>query len=129
MLALMRREEEGFSIYAPGVGKIRVFVIHLQRGQVHLGIDAPPAVAIVRDELIGSLKPQDHIHIRIPRSHEPLTFCGKNTALEPMRAVSYQEIEMFHNDVVCLSCRTGLDSFMDREQYGDSQHAEVRDDG
>jgi carbon storage regulator len=48
MLVLSRKQFEGIQI-GPG---IRIKVVKVDRNQVRLGIEAPPDVMIVRDELV-----------------------------------------------------------------------------
>ncbi len=48
MLVLSRKQFEGIQI---GAG-IRIKVVKVDRNQVRLGIEAPPDVMIVRDELV-----------------------------------------------------------------------------
>ena len=51
MLVLARRLHE--SIVLPGLG-ITVQVVAIRRGSVRLGIVAPPGVAVLREELVGT---------------------------------------------------------------------------
>lgn len=51
MLVFSRKLEE--SLVLPGVG-ITVKVLGISRGQVKLGIDAPPDVAVYRKELLDA---------------------------------------------------------------------------
>ena len=48
MLVLSRKQFEGIQIGAD----IRIKVVKVDRNQVRLGIEAPPDVLIVRDELV-----------------------------------------------------------------------------
>jgi carbon storage regulator len=50
MLVLSRRRNEKFVL--PGLG-VTVQVLDIGRGQVRLGITAPPHVPILREELVG----------------------------------------------------------------------------
>jgi len=50
MLVLSRRPQE--KVVLPGLG-ITIRVVAIQNGRVRIGIEAPPAVAIVREELLS----------------------------------------------------------------------------
>lgn len=121
MLALTRRTDESVTIYAPGVGKIRLIVAHIGGSQVRILFDAPPAVMIVRDEILPDLDPKDRIHIRIPRCSDPLTFCKRDYNDGHLRATSYLELEAYPypDEVVCPDCRAGLDRFLSIEERAD----------
>jgi carbon storage regulator len=54
MLVLSRRPNE--KIVLPGLG-ITVQVVSVKPGVVRLGIDAPPAVQVLREELLGRPEP------------------------------------------------------------------------
>jgi carbon storage regulator len=54
MLVLSRKQFEGIQIGAD----IRIKVVKVDRNQVRLGIEAPPDVMIVRDELVND--PEAH---------------------------------------------------------------------
>ncbi len=49
MLVLSRKQFEGIQIGSD----IRIKIVKVDRNQVRLGIEAPPDVAIVRDELVA----------------------------------------------------------------------------
>ena len=49
MLVLSRKQFEGIQIGS----QIRIKVVKVDRNQVRLGIEAPPDVMIVRDELVS----------------------------------------------------------------------------
>ena len=49
MLVLSRREQEVILVG----DDIRIVVLEIRRGQVRLGIDAPPEVKVLREELTG----------------------------------------------------------------------------
>jgi carbon storage regulator CsrA len=62
MLVLSRHLNE--RIVLPGLG-ITVQVVAISRGVVRLGIEAPPQVDIVREELLGRLAdPAGHLEVR-----------------------------------------------------------------
>ncbi len=54
MLVLERQQGEGFLID----GKIRVVIVRVEGRQVKVGIQAPPEVKIVREELAGGPQPK-----------------------------------------------------------------------
>lgn len=55
MLVLSRKRREGLRI-GPD---IRITVVKLDRGHVRLGVEAPPDVAVLRDELL--LDPEERV--------------------------------------------------------------------
>jgi carbon storage regulator CsrA len=63
MLVLSRRLNE--KIVLPGLG-VTIQVVDIRRGAVRLGIDAPPKVYVLREELVG--KPQASADPRKPES-------------------------------------------------------------
>jgi carbon storage regulator CsrA len=54
MLVLSRRLDE--SIVLPGLG-VTVRIVAVKRGVVRLGIEAPPHVKVLREELAGEARP------------------------------------------------------------------------
>lgn len=54
MLVLSRKQLEGIQIGAD----IRIKIVKVDRNQVRLGIEAPPDVLIVRDELVHDAEVQ-----------------------------------------------------------------------
>jgi len=48
MLILTRRPQESIIIN----GNIKITILKMNRGQVRIGIDAPPEVLILREELV-----------------------------------------------------------------------------
>ena len=52
MLVLSRKQLEGIQIGAD----IRIKIVKVDRNQVRLGIEAPPDVLIVRDELVNDVE-------------------------------------------------------------------------
>jgi carbon storage regulator len=54
MLVLSRKQFEGIQIGAD----IRIKIVKVDRNQVRLGIEAPPDVMIIRDELV--IDPEAH---------------------------------------------------------------------
>jgi carbon storage regulator CsrA len=60
MLVLSRRLRE--KIVLPSLG-VTVQVLGVRRGAVRLGIDAPPDVTVLREELVG--KPDPHADRRV----------------------------------------------------------------
>ena len=54
MLVLSRKQLEGIQIGAD----IRIKIVKVDRNQVRLGIEAPPDVLIVRDELVNDAEVQ-----------------------------------------------------------------------
>jgi carbon storage regulator CsrA len=63
MLVLSRRLNE--KIVLPGLG-VTIQVLDIRRGAVRLGIDAPPDIAVLREEVVG--KPRAELN---PREPEP----------------------------------------------------------
>jgi carbon storage regulator len=57
MLVLTRRRGEGVTI-GPD---IRIVVLHTKGGQVKLGIEAPPAVAVHRDEVYARIQEENRM--------------------------------------------------------------------
>ncbi len=55
MLVLSRKQFEGIQIGSD----IRIKVVKVDRNQVRLGIEAPPDVMIVRDELVSDPEVQE----------------------------------------------------------------------
>jgi carbon storage regulator CsrA len=67
MLVLSRKEDQ--KVHFPGLG-ITVQILRVKGSSVHLGIDAPLEVRIIRDELNGNSSPQasrSHV-IRLPQA-------------------------------------------------------------
>jgi carbon storage regulator CsrA len=60
MLVLSRRLKE--KVVLPGLG-ITVRVLAVRGGTVSLGIEAPPDIAVLRDELVG--KPERYADSRV----------------------------------------------------------------
>ena len=55
MLVLSRKQLEGIQIGTD----IRIKIVKVDRNQVRLGIEAPPDVLIVRDELVNDAEVQE----------------------------------------------------------------------
>lgn len=51
ILILTRRTRELIHIHVPGCAVIKVCVVEFQRGRARVGIDAPPGVTILREEI------------------------------------------------------------------------------
>jgi carbon storage regulator CsrA len=69
MLVLSRRPRETINIYPQeGAVKISIQILEVKGNQVRVGIEAPPGVDIVRDEIDGTpRKPKDTTqYVRIP---------------------------------------------------------------
>jgi carbon storage regulator len=67
MLVLTRKELQQIVIGRD----VRITVVKLDRNQVRLGIDAPPGMTILREELIARGEPNracDHVKNEWPRS-------------------------------------------------------------
>jgi len=74
MLVLSRKTEERILIG----DSIRITVLHMERNQVRIGIEAPKDVTIIREELLGaapastpSLKSSERVRTRLGRSGQP----------------------------------------------------------
>jgi carbon storage regulator len=67
MLVLSRKQSQKIVIGRD----IRITVVRIDRNQVRLGIDAPPGIVVLREELLGapsvarsqSLAPADRSHV------------------------------------------------------------------
>lgn len=52
MLILARRPMEAIVLMHPSVGEIRLRTMEIRRGLVRIGIEAPPWMAIFREEVL-----------------------------------------------------------------------------
>ncbi len=57
MLCLSRRENEKVRLRIPGVGNVWLTILGWRSGEVRLGFDAPPAVQILRGEIVRADAP------------------------------------------------------------------------
>lgn len=54
MLILARRPMEAIVLMHPSVGEIRLRTMEIRRGLVRIGIEAPPWMAIFREEVLDT---------------------------------------------------------------------------
>jgi carbon storage regulator CsrA len=69
MLVLSRRLHE--KIVFPGLN-ITVQVLSCKAGVVRLGIEAPPDIPVVRNELVGRIRPQESRRVSSPQAEPAL---------------------------------------------------------